>query len=32
MTHQMCSHVTLGLSNEGFTVRVVAGDRTSQPD
>ncbi|MGH3836103.1 MAG: anti-sigma factor RsbA family regulatory protein [Pseudonocardiaceae bacterium] len=32
MTHQMCSHVTLGRSDEGFTVRVVAGDRASQPD
>ncbi len=31
MTHQMCSHVTLDRSHEGFTVRVVAGDRTSQP-
>ncbi len=32
MTHQLCSHVTLGRTDEGFTVRVVAGDRTSQPD
>ncbi|MGH3886934.1 MAG: anti-sigma factor RsbA family regulatory protein [Pseudonocardiaceae bacterium] len=31
MTHQMCSHVTLSSSDEGFTVRVVAGDRASQP-
>lgn len=32
MTHQMCSHVTLSRSEEGFTVRVAAGDRTSQSD
>ncbi len=31
-THQMCGHVTLGSSEEGFTVRVVAGGHTSLPD